>query len=162
MSETGVAALIAAVSFAVLTLTGIFVALRLNVLLRAATGMIQEADKRHETVLSRVNAAVDRTNAQLDRTEAVTAGMDKLGAGMNELSDQVNALAGFGRTMAGTVVGGPAGKAAAVAYGVRHAVGQRRRGNRRRTLAGEVVKGKETVAAGQSPRSVPDKKEARP
>ena len=40
---------------------------------------------------------------------------------------------------AGTVVGGPVGRAAAVGYGVWHAVGLRR-GPRRRALPGEVVK----------------------
>jgi len=45
---------------------------------------------------------------------------------MTELAGQANALAGIGRTVAGAVVGGPLGRAAAVAYGVRHAVGLRR------------------------------------
>ena len=151
MSVTGIAALIAAVSFAVLTLTGVIIAIRLSGLLTAATTMVKEAREGQETLLERANAAVDRTNATLDRTDAVTASMDKLGAGMNELSDQVNALAGFGRTMAGAVVNGPAGKAAAVAYGVRHAVALRRNGGSR-TLPGEIVDGKQT------PRSVRDKR----
>ncbi|MBO0802825.1 MAG: DUF948 domain-containing protein [Nocardiopsaceae bacterium] len=152
MGITGIAviaALIAAVSFAVLTLTAVFVAFRLNAVLRAATALIREAGEGHETVLARVNAAVERTNAQLDRTEAVTSGMDKLGEGMHELSEQVSALTAFGRTMAGAVVNGPAGKAAAIAYGVRHAVVLRRNGGR--ALAGEVVDGE------QAPRSVRDK-----
>lgn len=153
MSVTGIAALIAAVSFAVLALTAVIVAIRLTGVLGALTALIREVGEGHETVLARVNAAVDRTNAQLDRTEAVTVGMDKLGEGMHELSDQVNALTAFGRSMAGAVVGGPAGKAAAVAYGVRHAVGQRRNGGRR-TLPGEIVDGQQTG------RSVRDKKVA--
>ena len=45
---------------------------------------------------------------------------------MTELAGQASALAGIGRTVAGAVVGGPVGRAAAVAYGVRHAVGLRR------------------------------------
>jgi uncharacterized protein YoxC len=154
MSITGIAALIAAVSFAVLALTAVIIAIRLSGLLGAATAMIKETDEGHQAVLTRVNAAVDRTNAQLDRTEAVTVGMDKLGDGMQELAGQVNALSEFGKTMAGTVVNGPAGKAAAVAYGVRHALVQRRNG--RRTLPGEVVDGTEIA------RSVRDKKGARP
>jgi len=161
MSVTGIAALIAAVSFAVLALTGVILAIRLSGVLRAMTTLIREAGEGHETVLARVNAAVDRTNAQLDRTETVTASMDKLGAGVNELSDQVNALAGFGRTMAGAMVTGPAGRAAAVAYGVRHAV-VLRRGSKRPTLAGEIVNGKETADAKEIARSVRDKRGARP
>ncbi|HEX6449601.1 MAG TPA: DUF948 domain-containing protein [Trebonia sp.] len=159
MSVYGIAALIAAVSFAVLALTGVILAIRLSGVFGAVTTLIREAGEGQETVLARVNAAVDRTNAQLDRTETVTASMDKLGAGMSELGDQVNALAGFGRTMAGAVVSGPAGRAAAVAYGVRHAV-VLRRGSKRRTLAGEIVNGKEAVDAKEIARSVPDKKGA--
>ena len=109
MSVTGIAALIAAVSFAVLTLTAVIIAIRLSGLLTAATTLVKETREGQETLLARANAAVDRTNATLDRTDAVTVSMDKLGAGMNDLSDQVNALAGFGRTMAGTIVSGPAG-----------------------------------------------------
>ena len=45
---------------------------------------------------------------------------------MTELAGQASALAGIGRSVAGAVVGGPVGRAAAVAYGVRHAVGLRR------------------------------------
>ncbi|HEX4087487.1 MAG TPA: hypothetical protein VHZ33_02160, partial [Trebonia sp.] len=37
-----------------------------------------------------------------------------------------SALAGIGKSVAGAVVGGPLGRAAALAYGVRHAVGLRR------------------------------------
>jgi len=51
--------------------------------------------------------------------------------------------------VAGAVVGGPIGRAAAVAYGVRHAVGLRR-GTRTRTgaLPGQLVTGAELPAAG--------------
>ena len=59
--------------------------------------------------------------------------MDELGAGMAELAGQVSAVAGFGRALAG----GPVGRAAAVAYGVRRAVGLRREA--RRALTGAVV-----------------------
>lgn len=173
MSMTGIAAMIAAVSFAVLTLTVVIVAIRLSGLLGAAATLIKETRDGQESLIARASAAVERTNATLDRTDAVTASMDKLGAGMNELSDQVNALAGFGRTMAGTVINGPAGKAAAVAYGVRHAVGVRM-GTSSRTLSGQVVtetqapravrgrKKGEIADAEQEPRSVRDKKKARP
>ncbi|HEX8008541.1 MAG TPA: hypothetical protein VF482_19185, partial [Trebonia sp.] len=60
------------------------------------------------------------------------------GAGMSELAGQMSALAGFGRAVAS----GPVGRAAAVAYGVRHAV-TLRRGGARRTLPGRVVNGTE-------------------
>ena len=60
MSVTGIAALIAAVSLAVLTLTGVILAIRLSGMLGAMTTLIREAGEGHETVLARVNAAVDQ------------------------------------------------------------------------------------------------------
>jgi uncharacterized protein YoxC len=135
MSVTGVAALIAAVSFAVLACAGVYLAVRLTRVLGEATALVRETRDGQRAVLTRASAAVDRANAQLDRTSAVTASMDELGSGVAELAGQVSALAALGRSLAA----GPAGRAAAVAYGVRHAVGLRR-APRRRALAGEVVK----------------------
>jgi hypothetical protein len=66
---------------------------------------------------------------------------------MTELAGQASALAGVGRTVAGAVVGGPLGRAAAVAYGVRHAVGVRTGARQRRPLAGQVVTGPELPPA---------------
>ena len=67
---------------------------------------------------------------------------------MTELAGQASALAGIGRSVAGAVVGGPLGRAAAVAYGVRHAVGLRR-GTvpRSGALPGEIVNGAELPPA---------------
>ncbi len=139
MTLTGVAALIAAVSFAVLACAGVYLTVRLTRVLGDAATLVRETRAGQQALTARASAAVDRANAQLDRTEVVAASMDELDAGMTELAGQVSALAGFGRTLAGTVVGGPVGRAAAVGYGVRHAVGLRR-GTRRRALPGEVVK----------------------
>jgi len=139
MTMTGVAALIAAVSFAVLACCGVYLTMRLTRVVDDAATLVREARTDQQVLLARANAAVDRASTQLDRAEVVTASMDELGSSMTELAGQVSALAGFGRTLAGTVVGGPAGRAAAVSYGVWHAVGLRR-GARRRALPGEVVK----------------------
>jgi hypothetical protein len=138
MSLTGIAALIAAASFAVLALTAVYVAVRLTAVFGAAAALIRQAGEGQRAALARVNAVADRASAQLDRAEAITASMDELGAGMEELAGQVSAVAAFGRTVAGSVISGPAGKVAAVAYGVRHAVSLRRGGGRR-TLPGELV-----------------------
>jgi hypothetical protein len=135
MSIAGVAALIAAVSFAVLACTGVYLAVRFTRVLGDA--------------FARANAAVDRASAQLDRTEAATTAVADLGDSMTELAGQANALAGIGRSVAGAVVGGPIGRAAAVAYGVRHAVGLRRGTvTRRGALPGQVVNGAELPSAG--------------
>jgi uncharacterized protein YoxC len=145
MSVTGVAALIAAVSFAVLACAGVYLAVRLTRVLGEATALVRETRDGQREVLTRANAAVDRANTHLDRTDAVAASMDELGSGVAELAGQVSALAGLGRSLAA----GPVGRAAAVAYGVRHAVALRS-GARRRALAGHLVNGAELPPAGRS------------
>ncbi|WP_300610378.1 DUF948 domain-containing protein, partial [Trebonia sp.] len=100
MSLTGVAALIAAVSFAVLAGAGVYLAVRLTRVLGDAATLVRETRAGQQAVLARANAAVDRANAQLDRGDAVMASMDELGAGVAELAGQVGALAGLGRALA--------------------------------------------------------------
>lgn len=138
MSAMGIAALIAAVSFAVIAASVAYLAIRATKVLGDAGTVIRETRAGQEAMLARANATVDRANAQLDAAQAVNASMDSLGAGMADLAGQVNALAGFGRTMAGSVVTGPVGKAAAFAYGIRHAV-IKRRAAPRSAVAGKVV-----------------------
>jgi uncharacterized protein YoxC len=113
-----VAAMIAAVSFAVLVIAVIVALIRLANALKGATKLVADGQE----ILGRASAAVDRANGQLDRTDVVTASMDELGTGMAQLADQVQTVAGLGRALAAS----PAGKAAAFAHGVRHAVGKRR------------------------------------
>ena len=113
MSLTSVAALIAAVSFAVLACAGVYLAVRLTRVLGDAATLVRETRADQQDLLARANAAVDRANAQLDRTETVSASMDELGDGMTELAGQLSALAGLGRTLAhqGEVVRGGLGAA---------------------------------------------------
>ena len=136
------AALIAAISFALLALTGIFALLRMARFMAESTRLVAELRERGGVLIDRAQvavdgaqAAVDRAGRQLDSAESVTASMDELGAGVTELAGQVSALASFGRALAG----GPVGRVAALAYGVRHAVGLRRAS--RRTLPGSVLSG---------------------
>jgi len=123
MSLTGLAALIAAVSFAVLACAGVYLAVRFTRVLGDAATLVRDTRADQQALFTRANAAVDRASAQLDRTEAATAAVADLGGSMTELAGQASALAGIGKSVAGAVVGGPLGRAAAVAYGVRHAVG---------------------------------------
>ena len=126
MSLTGVAALIAAVSFAVIACAVVYLALRFTKLLGDAATLVRETRADSTALFARANAAVERASAQMDSTEAATAAVADLGDSMTELAGQASALAGIGLAVAGAVVGGPVGRAAAVAYGVRHAVGLRR------------------------------------
>ena len=134
MNLTSVAALIAAMSFAVLACAGVYLAVRLTRVLGDAATLVRETRADQQALFARANAAVDRAHAQLDRTEGVSASMDELGDSVTELNGQLSALAGLGRAVAA----GPVGRAAAVAYGVRHAVVLRRDG--RRALPGQVVR----------------------
>ena len=129
---TGTAALIAAISFALLAVTGVYVLLRLARVISDARTLLTEFSGRGDELLARANAAVDRAQAQLDRTDRVTTSMDDLGDGMAELAGQVQSVAAVGRTLAAS----PAGKLAALVYGVRHAVSLRRGDTR--TVRGEL------------------------
>jgi len=134
MNLTSAAALIAAMSFAVLACAGVYLAVRLTRVLGDAATLVRETRADQQALFARANAAVDRAHAQLDRTEGVSASMDELGDSVTELNGQLSALAGLGRALAA----GPVGRAAAVAYGVRHAVVLRR--GARRALPGQVVR----------------------
>jgi len=119
-----VAALVAAFFFAVLVCAAVYVLIRLARLLTEARRLVADTRARSDSMFERAQAAVDRAHEQLDATETVTAGMDELNTGMSQLSAQVSALAGLGRAVAT----GPAGRAAAFVYGVKHAVSLRRDG----------------------------------
>jgi uncharacterized protein YoxC len=143
-----IAALIAAISFALLALAGIVALVKLTRFLSASTRLVTLLHDRGDVLIDRAQAAVDgaqaavdRAGRQLDRTESVTASMDELGAGMADLAGQVTALAGLGRAVAAS----PVGRVAAVAYGIRHAVSRRKA----RTLPGSVI---ERAALGNGPR----------
>ena len=139
------AALIAAISFALLSLAGMFALVKLARFMSESSFLVKDLRERGGVLLDRANlavdgaqAAVDRAATQLDRADSVTASMDELGTGMAELAGQVSALASFGRAL----TSGPVGRAAAVAYGVRRAVGLRRSRAAqadRRTLPGAVM-----------------------
>jgi uncharacterized protein YoxC len=139
MNAAELAALIAAVFWALLVCVGVFVLIRLGRLLSESSKLVADMRDRGDVLLTRAQAAVDgaqqavdRAGHQLDRAESVTASMDELGTGMSELASQVTALAGLGRAIAG----GPVGRAGALAYGLRHAVSLRRAS---RTLPGRVM-----------------------
>src|ERR1700684_1464937 len=109
MSLTGVAALIAAVSFAVIACAAVYLALRFTRVLGDAATLVREARADSTAMFERANAAaavgrapcrvcepradsctfvarsiaaVDRASAQLDSTEASTAAVAGLGDSM--------------------------------------------------------------------------------
>jgi len=156
MNIAELAALIAAVFWALLVCVGVFVLFRLGRFLSQSSRLVADVRERGGVLLDRAQtavdgaqAAVDRAGHQLDRTESVTASMDELEAGMNELAGQVTALAGLGRVIAR----GPVGRAGAVVYGIRHAVSLRRSGTRR-ALPGRVMERAELADTGSRTRGL--------
>jgi uncharacterized protein YoxC len=125
MTAGQLAALIAAVFFALLACVGCFVLLRVARLLGAATSLLTGYRERADTLLEQAQTVVDRTNEQLTRTDAITASMDEVTANMAELSGHVSAMTGVARALTGAV-GAPVSGISAVAYGVRRAVALRR------------------------------------
>lgn len=125
MSAGQLAALIAAVSFAVLAGVSVVVLIKLGRVLSTAKQLMIGYSERADLLLDRAQAAVDRTNEQLARTDSITAGMDQVTASMAELSGHVSALTGLARGMS-AAVSMPLTGVAALLHGVRRAVIVRR------------------------------------
>jgi uncharacterized protein YoxC len=125
MNAGQLAALIAALAFAVLAAVAVIVLLRFARLVSAATGMLTEYRERADQLMSQAQAAVDRTNEQLVRTDAITASMDQVTANMADLTGHVSALAGVARGIS-TAASAPVTGMAAFVFGLRRAVVVRR------------------------------------
>jgi predicted PurR-regulated permease PerM len=125
MTAGQLAALIAAVSVAVLAGVGVVVLIKLGRLTSALTRLVGSYSSRADQLLERAQEAVDRTHEQLARTDSITASMDQVTTNMAELSSHVSALTGLARALSGAV-GAPLTGLSALAYGVRHAVLVRR------------------------------------
>ena len=128
MTVGQIAALIAAVAFALLACVGVFVLLRLARLISEAASMMTELRTRSDTLLEQAGHAVDRAHEQLARTDAIGANLDVINSNLAELTGDISVLTGAVRAM----FSGPAGRIAAFAFGVRRAIGLRRAGGRAR------------------------------
>jgi uncharacterized protein YoxC len=100
MNAAGLAALIAAVFWALLVCVGVIVLVRLGRLLSESSRLVADLRERGDVLLARAQAAVDgaqaavdRAGRQLDHTASVAASMDELGLSMDELAGQVTRLA---------------------------------------------------------------------
>jgi uncharacterized protein YoxC len=125
MNAGQLAALIAAVFFAVLVCAGIVVLVKLSRLMSAVTGMVSEYRDRADLLIRQAQEAVDRTNEQLARTDAITASMDQVTANMAELTGHVSALTGLARGLS-VAATAPLHGASAFVFGLRRAVAVRR------------------------------------
>lgn len=156
MNAGQAAALIAAVFFAGGVCVAAYALVKLARLAGEATRYVTGARERADALLAEARSAIDRANEQLNRTDAITLNMNEVTANVAELTEHVSALTGLGRALAG----GPVGKAAAVAYGIRRAVGLRRDGGRRAIAAQPVPAAAQPVSAAAQP--VPAAGPARP
>jgi uncharacterized protein YoxC len=125
VSAGQIAALIAAVFFAVGMCAVVFVLLRLAGLISHANRIMTDYGDRAETLIQRAQAAVDRTNEQLERTDSITASMDEVTTNMADLSGHVADLAGLARNISAGF-GTPILRVSAFVFGVRRAVWLRR------------------------------------
>jgi uncharacterized protein YoxC len=137
MNAGELAALIAAVFFAGGVCVAGYALLKIARLAGEATKYVSGMHERIDVVIDQAHAAIDRTNEQLDRTDAITSNMNEVTANVAKLTEHVSALAALGRALAA----GPVGKAAAVGYGVRRAVGIRRAGGRQ-VIAAPAITGR--------------------
>jgi uncharacterized protein YoxC len=135
MNAGQLAALIAAVFFAGGMCIAGYALLKLARLANEATKYVSGMHERIDVVIDQAHAAIDRTNEQLDRTDAITSNMNEVTANVAKLTEHVSALGALARALAA----GPVGKAAAVSYGVRRAVGMRRPGQDPRRTARPVL-----------------------
>jgi ABC-type transporter Mla subunit MlaD len=111
-----VAGLIAAMAWAILVSFMAVVMVRLARLLTETTKMVSQLGDRVVPLLEDVSAAVGETNRQLVAIEAITKDVKQVSGHVAKVSDVTQSL-----------VTGPMIKVAALAHGVRGALGARRR-----------------------------------
>lgn len=128
MTAGQIAALVAAVAFAVLACAGVFVLLRFARLISEAATLMSDLRTRSDALLERADSAVHRAHEQLARTDAIGASLEEINSNLAELTGDISFLTRATRA----VLAGPAGRVAAFAYGVRRAVWLRRSDSRGR------------------------------
>jgi methyl-accepting chemotaxis protein len=125
MDAGQLAALIAAVFFAIGVLAGVYVLLKLGRLIGQASTVLTGYQEATDALLSRAQAAVDRADEHLARTQVLSESVEAVSASMNDLSEQVTAVAGTARLIANGL-GAPVLRLAAASHGVRRALAVRR------------------------------------
>ncbi len=122
MTAGDVAALVAAIAFALLVIVGGYVLVRLARLISEATGLISEVRGRSDELLDQAGQAMDRAHEQLARTDAIGANLDLINNNLAELTGDISIMTRALRAM----LSGPVGRVAAFSFGIRRAIGLRR------------------------------------
>lgn len=112
-----VAGLIVAVFWAILVCFLAYVLIKLGQVLTEASRLVAGISEQTVPLLASVTTSVTSVNAELERVDAITANVQSISGNVSALT------ALFAATL-----GGPVIKAAAFSYGVRRALGDRRRG----------------------------------
>lgn len=122
-----VAGLIVAVFWAILVCFLAYVLIQLGKVLTEASRLVAGISERTVPLLGDVTTSVRQVNAELERVDAITANVQSI-------SGNVSALT----SLFAATLGGPVVKAAAFSYGVRRALGDRRRGDVERRVKAEM------------------------
>lgn len=117
-----VAAVAAAAAWVIGVGVAVYVMLKAARLMSETSTTVAGLRKRGDLLIERANAAIDRAGEQIAKTEAVTASIEGVTATMSELDGHLTALA----PPAAGATGRPLTWAAALAYGIRWALGTRR------------------------------------
>lgn len=139
MNAGQLAALIAAVFFALGVCVGVYVLIKLARLISVAGTVLTGYQDATDNLLRRAQAAVDRADEQLGRTHALSESVEAVSASMTDLSEQVSAVAGSARLIANGI-GTPVLRLAAAGYGVRRAIAVRRAGQAKGLPGGNRVR----------------------
>jgi uncharacterized protein YoxC len=127
VSAGEIAGLIAAVAF-VLLVGAVAVPLwKLGRVLDETTKLVGGVTDRTIPLLSEVTTTVEHTNSQLERVDTITANVE-------QMTTNVSALT----SLFAATLGSPVVKVAAFTYGVRRAVGERRRSEMTKRVRAEI------------------------
>ena len=115
----------AAAAFVVGVGVAVYVMLKAARLMSETSAAVAGLRERGDLLIERANAAIDQAGEQIARTETVTASMEGVTAAMAQMTGHLTATAPA-LPAPGEGTSGPLSWAAALAYGIRWALGTRR------------------------------------
>jgi hypothetical protein len=146
---------VAVVAFVVGAGVAVYVMLKAARLMSETSAAVAGLRERGDLLIDRANAAIDQAGEQIARTETVTASMEGVTAAMAQMSGHLAATAPA-LPAQGEGTSGPLTWAAALAYGVRWALGARRPGRDTPRPAGQSHAGQGRAGQGNAgPRGWP-------
>jgi hypothetical protein len=129
---------VAVVAFVAGIGVAVYVMLKAARLMSETSATVARLRERGDLLIERANAAIDQAGDQIARTETVTASMEGVTAALAQMSGHLTAAAPALPAPA-EGASGPLTWAAALAYGVRWALGARRRPGPDQARAGRTA-----------------------